>query len=121
MNDEDFDKVKESLTVSPVAPYPININRASVDVLRSMGIGAEAAQQIVENRKDKEYKQEDITNDAISGIAGLKMSNGNLIKNYLTATEGVFFKVSTTAIVGGYTKQVEAILNGINIVYWKAL
>jgi type II secretory pathway component PulK len=123
MSDEDFIKVRDSLTVSPVAPHTININAASADVLRSMGVSADAAERIVKNRKEKPYTQQDITSDGISGISGLKIppATGNFVKAYLTANEGQIIKVYSHATVGDYTKRVDAILNGNAVTYWSAL
>lgn len=125
MNVEEFNKlnVYENFTVSQVASNMININAAPADVLVSFGISEDAAELIVKNRKEKAYTAEDISAERIPGISNLKIppASGNWIKTYLTSAAGAFFKVSANATVGGYTKQVEAILSGNTVVYWKAL
>jgi hypothetical protein len=57
----------------------------------------------------------------VPGIGDIKI-NGVLVSNYLSATPpSNIYKVYSYATVGGYTKQVEAIVQGGNRLYWRAL
>jgi len=118
MSDEDFNKVRECLTVSPVPTHTININTASADVLQSLGISAGAVGLIIENRQRTPYA--DL--EKVSGIGGIQI-NGLNLSSYLTTTVGRYSTVYSYATVGGYTKQIEAIItkNPLTILYWRAL
>jgi type II secretory pathway component PulK len=117
MSDEDFNKVRDSLTVSPVPLDKININTASADVLQSLGISAGAVGLILQERQKTPYT--DL--GKVPGIGDLKI-NGVLVTNYLSTTpQSNIYKVYAYAAVGGYTKQVEAIVQGGNRLYWRAL
>ena len=117
MSDEDFDKVKDSLTVSNVNPNLININAAPRDVLLGLGIISGDVDRIVKDRVTEPYG--DLSN--VPGIGTIRMGSGLMLSSYLTTTEGAFFKVTTSATVGGYTRQVEAIVSGNIFSYWRAL
>ncbi len=117
MSDEDFNKVRDSLTVSPVPLDKIHINTASADVLQSLGISAGAVGLILQERQKTPYT--DL--GKVPGIGDIKI-NGVLVSNYLSATPpSNIYKVYSYAAVGGYTKQVEAIVQGGNRLYWRAL
>ena len=117
MSDEDFNKVRDSLTVSPVPLDKININTASADVLQSLGISAGAVGLILQERQIAPYT--DL--GKVPGIGDIKI-NGVLVLNYLsTASSSNIYKVYAYSAVGGYTKQVEAIVQGGNRLYWRAL
>jgi len=116
LSDEDFDKVKDSLTVSNVNQNVININAAPRDVLLSLGIVSGDVERIVEERKTAPSRE--LSN--VPGIGNLQI-NGLALSTYLTTTEGTIFKVSATANVGDYEKHIEAVINGNVISYWRAL
>jgi len=114
MSDEDFNKVCDSLTASPVPVDKIYINTASADVLQSLGISAGAVGLILQERPFTDLGK-------VPGIADIKI-NGVLVSNYLSATPpSNIYKVYSYAAVGGYTKQVEAIVQGGSRLYWRAL
>ncbi len=126
MSDEDLSKIRDCFTISPVTADKIDINAASSQVLRSMGITADGVESILQKRKEKRFTQQDIAQNLINPINDVKIPpvTGNFIKNYLIAPaagDPQITKVYAYATIGGYTKQVEAILNGSTVSYWKAL
>ncbi len=119
MSDEDFGKVKDFLTVAPVTK--ININTASLEVLqslcRSLGKDDSVARLIINRRNDQQFT----STSEITNMPGMEP----LVASYLDVTSNTF-TVYSYATVGGYTKQVEAIIqrsgNGALIpYYWRAL
>jgi len=124
MSDEYFNKVYESLTVASVSQnkVSININTASADVLQSLGINALDAQRIITERKTTPYTDADlgITGKLSSIIGNIQINRLNL-STYLTTKSSGYYKIFTYATVGGYTKQVEAIVNGNTFSYWRSL
>lgn len=124
MNDEDYSKVYKSLTVAPVSlnRVTINVNTASADVLQSLGINASDADRIITERQDKPYVMSDLaTNGGLSFAILNKQINGANLAGFLTTNSVGYYKIYAYATVGGYTKQVEAIINGNTISYWRAL
>lgn len=101
MGDEDFNKVSRFLSVHS-GFQGVNINTASEEVIQSMGIEPTL---ILSNRP---YTNKD------SFDAG--------VKSYLDVTSTVY-TVYAQATVGGYLKQVEAVIdrssNAVN--YWRAM
>jgi len=121
MSDEDYIKVSNFVTTSQVDK--IDINTASPAVLQSLGISAGAAGLIVEARK-KPFTDH-ATVSSFAGINNTFLPGTTLqAANFLTETSNVF-KVYSYATVGGYTKQVEAVIertaSGFNVKYWRAL
>jgi type II secretory pathway component PulK len=114
MNDEDYGKVEPYVTVSPVTS--ININDASAEVLQSLcrrlGKDDGVVGMIIRNRIDKPYK----TKAEINNTPGMD----SMVASYLDVAS-TYFKVYSYATVGGYTKTIEAVVNGTNISYWRAL
>ena len=114
MNDEDFGKIEPYVTVSPVSS--INVNYASLEVLQSLCKSLRkddgVAGMILNKRKTQPYtsKQE------ITDTPGMD----SMVASYLDVTSGIF-RVYSYATVGGYTKQIEAVVNGNVISYWRAL
>lgn len=120
LSDEEFRKVQDALTVYPVSIVTgnkIDINTASVDVLQSIGLSAGMAGMIKERRDQEPFK----TPQEMSDFLG---SSNVLAVAQLTDTSDVF-KVDSFATVGGYTKQVEAIITrtstGFFVSYWRVL
>jgi type II secretory pathway component PulK len=117
MSDEEFKKIEDAVTVANVTQ--ININTASVDVLRSIGIEEGMAQRIVERRNDEPFR----TTQEIADFLG---PSNTMATSQLAVTSNVF-KVNSWATVGGYTKQIEAIITrradgtGADINYWRVL
>ena len=121
MNDEDFNKVAASLTVSPVPSHTININTASADVLQSLGISTGAVGLIVQERQKNPFKDKTL----IPGIGDVKIYDV-LVSSYLTVVPNNTYTVYAYAKVGDYEKQIEAIVNVANplnpvFYYWRAL
>jgi len=116
MNDEDYLKVAPYVTVSQVPSRKININAASAEVLqslcRSLGKDDGVVGMIISKRSSKPY----------ASTAEITLTPGmdSLVATYLDVTN-TYFKVYSYATVGGYTKQVEAIINGNAISYWRSL
>jgi len=119
-NDEDYRKVAPYVTVSPVSSF--NVNYASPEVLQSLcrklGIDDGVVGMIVNKRKSQPYlsKQEILDTPAMV----------SMVASYLDVTSSIF-RVYSYATVGGYTKQIEAIVNVSNlpplspVLYWRSL
>ena len=114
LSDDEFRKVADFVTVSPVSK--ININTASAEVLQSLGLTASAAGMIVEKRAGEPFDEQGEVNTA-PGVDAT-------IAGQLGITSNTF-KVDSYATVGGYTKQVQAVItrtsSGFTISYWRAL
>jgi type II secretory pathway component PulK len=124
MNDENYNKVYQSLTVSPVSQNKvwINVNTASAEVLQSLGINASDANRIIKDRQTTPYGMSDFaSNGRLSPYIGNKQIYGSNLASYLTTSSVGYYKIFAYATVGGYTKQVEAIIKGNTISYWRAL
>jgi type II secretory pathway component PulK len=115
LSDEDFGKVADSLTLAPVTL--ININTASVNVLESIGINSNMASMIVERRNSEPFKD-------LGSVAEILGPSNTMAAGQLTTTSNVV-KVNSYATVGGYTKQIEAVITrsttGYTVNYWRAL
>jgi len=114
--DEDYLKVAPYVTVSPVPARQININTASAEVLqslcRSLGKDDGVVGMIISQRSSKPYaKKEEIP---------LTPGMDSLVATYLDVASS-YFTVYSYATVGGYTKQIDAIVKGKEISYWRAL
>jgi type II secretory pathway component PulK len=126
MSDEDYNKVYESLTVAPVSQnkVTININTASADVLRSLGINDVDLKRIMTERQATPYVDADLASTGtgrLSPIIGNIQIRGQNLSTFLTTRSVEYYKVFAYATVGGYTKQIEAIVNGNAFSYWRAL
>jgi type II secretory pathway component PulK len=121
LSDEEFQKVHDALTVITVPR--VNINTASEDVLRSIGpLDPFTAKKIIERRPFTDTQE--ITNWLTSETA-LSPGDRVAIVSSLTTSSNVF-KVDSVAKVGGYTKQIEAIItkgtgSTVTINYWREL
>jgi len=122
MSDEDYNKVYESLTVAPVSlnKVTININTASADVLRSLGIINDLdIKSIITERQATPYVDADLASSGtrkLSSIIGTTQTRG-----LLTTRSMEFYRIFAYATVGGYTKQIEAIVSGNTFSYWRSL
>ncbi len=119
LSDEEFQKVKDSLTLAPVTQ--ININTASLDVLKSIFQSyhlSSGMAEMIKNRRDREPFK---TPQEITDFLG---PSNTMAAGQLGYTSNVF-KVDSFATVGGYTKQVEAVItrsaSGFTVNYWRAL
>jgi type II secretory pathway component PulK len=116
MSDEDYGKVKDFLTVA--AATKININTASLEVLqslcRSLGKDDGVASLIINRRNDQPFT----STSEITNMSGMEP----LVASYLDVTSNTY-KVYSYATVGGYTRQVEAVIQRGNTtpLYWRAL
>jgi hypothetical protein len=122
MSDEDYNKVSNFLTTSQGVDK-IDINTASPQVLQSLGISPGAAGLIVEARKSPFTDHASVS--AFAGINNTFLPTKTLLAaTFLTETSNVF-KVYSYATVGGYTKQVEAVItrttSGFTVNYWRAI
>jgi type II secretory pathway component PulK len=114
MSDDEFGKVSKYMTV--YGSGKINVNTASEVVLRSMGVSNPSF--IILQRDQKPFKD----GDTIPGTTDVKTQDGqNIVPTHLGFVESNTFTVYSYATVGGYTKTIEAVLNGSNISYWRAL
>jgi type II secretory pathway component PulK len=123
MRDEDYNKVYESLTVALVSQnkVTINVNTASADVLRSLGINDLDVKRIIDERRDKPYAGTDLTTTGrLSSIISTQIETANLSTYLITDSRG-YYKIFAYAKVGDYEKQIEAIVNGNVISYWRSL
>lgn len=126
MSDEEYEKVKDFLTVTQAqgtTPLQtqvrkININTASLEVLQSLckGLGKDdsVAGLIISRRNSNPFT----STSEIVNMSGMDP----LVASYLDVTSNIY-KVYVYATVGGYTKQVEAIidLTKSSPLYWRAL
>jgi type II secretory pathway component PulK len=114
MNDADFEKIRDSVTV--YGSDNVNVNTASSSVLQSLGLSEAAASMIIDL-----HKQDPINDKTIlSGSYGLDPATlGMMVLDSNT------FLVQSYATVGGYTKQAEAVIsrstNPPTVLYWKIL
>lgn len=118
LNDEEFGKIKDFVTVSPVSK--IDINTAPSEVLQSIGFDVGQAGMVVERRNKDPFKEP----TEMSAFLGPDKA---ALVGLLDVTSNTF-KVNSFATVGGYTKQVEAVItrssdayNPFKISYWRAL
>lgn len=111
MSYEDYNKVVGFLTV--YSDSNININTASEDVLNSIFADRQPQMviRILNDRKTKQISPRDVGLDT----SNMGANFGKLQK------DSTIFRVYSYATVGGYTKQVEAVINGSKISYWRAL
>jgi general secretion pathway protein K len=118
LSDEEFKKLKSHVTVSSVTK--VDINTASSEVLQSLGLTAGMADMIVEKRATEPFTSQTAVNDFLG-------PENAIVAGQLSITSNVF-RISSFATVGGYTKQVEAVItrsadtyNPFKISYWRAL
>ncbi|HUL01300.1 MAG TPA: hypothetical protein VLX29_10680 [Nitrospirota bacterium] len=123
MKDEDYKKVAQFLT-----PYysnqNVNLNTASLEVLMSLGCSEGPAKTIIELRTQERFS--DIEKIKPYLPATFSLNNYNIEKTTL-------YRVYSYATVGGYTKQIEAVIDlstsGTSTIitstptplYWRAL
>ena len=114
MSDEELGKIRDAVSV--YAPVQVDINTASADVLQSLGLSASLASLIMERRGREPFD----TREKINAFPGMDTNTAGM----LDVTSNVF-TVHSHAIVGGYTKQAEAVLTrnsgGFTVQYWKIL
>jgi hypothetical protein len=110
MSDEDYQKIQDDVTLAPVSA--IDINTASADVLGSIGVEAATVETIMRKRANDLYPY--TSTAGISATASIDFKSD-------------VFKVNSLATVGGYTKQIEAIIvrrangTGADVRYWRSL
>lgn len=114
MSDEEFDKVRDSLTV--YGSGQVNINTAAADVLQSLGMSASLVSLIIEKRGREPFD----SRDKINSFPGMDTTTAGTLD--LTSN---IFRVQSYATVGGYTKQAEAVIQrnagGFAILSWRIL
>ena len=118
MSDEEFGKVSKYVTVS--ASGKINVNTAPETVLQSMRVNNPSF--IVSQRARNPFKE----GESIPGTTDVKTQSGSNIANFLGVVASNIYTVYAYATVGGYTKQIEAIVNVADplrpaFYYWRAL
>lgn len=125
LNDTDYLKVDKFVTTSQVDR--IDINTASPEVLQSLGISSSTVELIKEARGTP-FPETPFTDHArVSEFAGISTAflptTTLRTANFLTETSDVF-RVFSYANVGGYEKQVEAVItrstSGYTVNYWRA-
>jgi type II secretory pathway component PulK len=124
MSDEEYNRVYESLTVAFVSQgkVTINVNTASADVLRSFGLNDLDVKRIITERQTTPYTDTDLTSTGrLSPIIGNIQIKGQNLSTFLTTRSTEFYRLFAYATVGGYTKQIEAIVNGNTFSYWRSL
>lgn len=120
MNDENYNKVAPYVTVSPV--LSINVNYASREVLQSLCLSLGKNDGVVEMIVNKRKTQPYASKQEILDTPGMD----SMVASYLDVTSTIF-RVYSYATVGGYTKQIEAIVNVSNlpplspVLYWRSL
>jgi type II secretory pathway component PulK len=121
MNDTDYIKVNNFVTTSQVDK--IDINTASPEVLQSLGISSSTVELINEARVQAPFTDHAMVSE-FAGISNAFLPTTTLkAANFLTETSDIF-KVYSVANVGGYEKQVEAVItrsaSGYTVNYWRA-
>jgi len=118
LSDEEFAKLKDFVTVVPLDK--VNVNTAPSEVLQSLGLSAGMAGMVVEKRNTEPFKLQNEVNAFLG-------NENTMVAGRLSVTSDVF-KANSFATVGGYTKQVEAVItrttdayNPFKISYWRAL
>jgi len=114
MSDEEFGKVRDFVTVQQNSQ--ININTAPAEVLQSTGLSASVASLIIDKRGREPFD----TRDKINAFPGMDIATAAML-----ALTGNSFLVHSYATVGGYTRQVEAVITrnagGFAVQYWRSL
>ena len=123
MSDEEFQKAKDYLTVylglETDQGKTINVNTASLEVLRSLlrSLGKDdgPADSIVNRRNNSGPFETSGDLDSISGI-------DTATKGYFTTASNIY-KVYAYATVGGYTRQIEAVITrgSTTPLYWRVM
>jgi type II secretory pathway component PulK len=116
MSDQDFIKIERFVsTMPPGPPYrtAININTAPREVLEAIGINQAAT--IVAAREDQKLSAANVAN--FMDAQTYSRLTGNLVY------ESSYYKVYSYATVGGYTRQIEAVIQkgSRTPLYWRAL
>jgi type II secretory pathway component PulK len=121
MNDESFNKVKDCITAANTVDR-ININTASAEVLQSLGISSDASKLIIEERSKQLYTADSMANSPLIQGVMVPGLHSNAAANFLTYQSDTY-TVYSYAKVGGYIKQIEAIIQSGNAtpLYWRAL
>lgn len=112
ISDEDYSKIAKYITTA--SDQKININTASEEVLSSaMQDNLSAVNTIINTRKD----------GIIQNLSDVGLSNANTVSFYKLDVGSTTYKVYSYATVGGYTKQIEAIIQrgSATPLYWRAL
>lgn len=110
MSDEEYAKVAGFLTLD--SDNRININTAPADVLSSV-LPATAVSEIVNRRKENQISS--------LGEVGLNQQNTPASVLNSLAVDSAIFRVYCYVTVGGYTKQVEAVVNNGSRSFWRGL
>jgi type II secretory pathway component PulK len=117
LSDEEYAKVAAYLTLMNPSGN-VNINTASSPVLQSLGLSLADADRIVESAKQDPYDQIKKPINTTTAPGTTTTMIGQLV------TSSNVFKVTSVATVGGYTKQIDAIMTvgGSGVVnYWRAI
>ena len=116
MSDEDFYKI-ESFVTTMTSDNSINIKTASREVLEAIGISQ--AERLIADRKNIKLE----TAPDVRLYFPSEQVYGS-VSSYLSFSSTIY-KIYSYATVGGYTKQIEAIVNVGNpqnpILYWRSL
>jgi type II secretory pathway component PulK len=113
MSDEDYNKVVSFMTTD--SDNIVNINTASADVLNSIFWDKpNVVMNIINARKTALFQSK-----AVAGITTENNISPAIINNVDTASQ--IFRVYSYTTVGGYTKQVEAVVKGSIFSYWRSL
>lgn len=115
MSDEEFGKIRDFVTIYSGSDK-IDINTASPEVLRSLGMSEQLASLIIEKRGNEPFA----TREMIASFPGMDAPTSS----WLELTGDVFL-VQSFATVGGYTRQAEAVIKrvsgGFSILYWRIM
>ncbi|MDA8098068.1 MAG: type II secretion system protein GspK [Nitrospiraceae bacterium] len=114
LSDEEFGKIREFVTV--YGSDKIDVNTAPGAVLESLGASPSLASLIVERRNQEPFD----TKEKVVNFPGMDATTAGT----LDITGNVFF-VQSFATVGGYTRQVDAVIKrdttGYAVLYWRSL
>jgi hypothetical protein len=115
MSDEDFYKIERFVTTM-TPDHKINIKTASREVLEALGITQ--AERLISDRKQIKLEQPENIKPYFSSD---QVYNSVATQLYFPSGSSDTYKVYSYATVGGYTKAIEAVVNGRSISYWRAL
>ncbi len=113
MSDKDFVKIERFVSTMTPGRATININTATREVLEAMGINQAAT--IVAARESQKISATNVAN--FMDAQTYSRLTGNLVY------DSTYYKVYSYATVGGYSRQIEAVIQkgSTTPLYWRAL
>lgn len=98
---------------------PINVNTAAKELLASLDgeMTDGTAQEIIDKRKDKPFKDTTDLGNRVSDLSGLALS---MASDARISFKGAVYRIHSQAQVGETVRVIEAVVNsGWQIIYWR--